>query len=67
MTSTQLMKLAPKFIIEDIKMAFEDRKHVLDCNWVNSVDPETMDFVKSVYNKASNDCSLFSVFCLALK
>ncbi len=66
MTASQLMKFASKFMIADIKMAFEDRKSVLDSNWIYAVDPETMGYVKAAYNEASDNCSLYQVFCYGL-
>jgi len=54
-----------KWMISDIKNAFESRTSVLDSNWIYSVEPETMEAVKAIYIKQGS--SLFSVFCKLLK
>jgi len=43
---------------------------MMGSNWINAVDPETMDAVKRVYRSASDvdgSLSLHKVFCVALK
>jgi hypothetical protein len=56
-----------KWMVSDIKMAFECKTSVLDSNWIYSVEPETMSFIKSIWLSQKEDTSLFSVFCKYLK
>lgn len=58
--------------ISDIKDAYNSRHEfgLLRSDWINLVDPETMQEVKNIYRIASSidgSISLYNVFCKALK
>ena len=55
--------------VNDIKLAYEyaTKAERLNGNWIYSVDPETMEVVKGLWNKSSGEYSLYNIFCKILK
>lgn len=69
----KMLALASPSTLVDIKSAWDFRKEtsmvgdVVTGNWIYTVDPETMQEVKLLWEYMPNDWSLFKTFCRLLK
>ena len=61
------METIAKWMIEDIKMAYAEKTSIFDNNWINYVEPETMDTIKKIWLNGEGHLSLMNVFYKYLK